>query len=71
MSKKETEAVSVQGTLRAKTLSLTANQLNEMIEKPELGKLVISQLEASEGNLKGNMAFAIAKAMAKQIKLKM
>lgn len=56
---------------REKTVSLTAVQITEIANSKELGKLIVDQIELSEGNLKGNMAFNVAKAMAKQLKIKL
>lgn len=60
----------VEETKRAKTVSLTAKQIREIGNDKELSELIANQIDNSEGNLKGNLAFAIAKAIKQQQKLK-
>ena len=55
---------------RAKTASFTAEQIREIASNKELGEAIALQIDNSEGNLKGNLAFAIAKAVLKQTKIK-
>lgn len=55
---------------RAVAITLNVAQIEELTKDEELRKLVIRQMEESEGGLKGNMAIAIGKAMLKQLKLK-
>lgn len=54
---------------RAVTISITAEQIKELGENEALRNSIIEQMNASEGGLKGNMAFAIAKAVLKQTKI--
>lgn len=55
---------------RPKTASFTAAQVREISTNKELGEAIANQIDESEGNLKGNIAFAVAKAILKQTKLK-
>lgn len=73
MIKKEEKTVETQGvdSARKRTVSLNVDQIKEIIENPKLGSFIIAQIETSEGNLKGNMAFGIAKAMAKQLNIEL
>lgn len=72
METKEKTTVETQGVetkKREKTISLTSKQIGEIIETPIIGIELINQIDQSEGNLKGNIAFAIAKAITRQTKL--
>lgn len=72
METKEKKTGETQGVARErkKTLTLTLEQLDELSTNPELCKQIVAIVNGSEGNMKGNMAFEIAKAMQKQQKLK-
>lgn len=55
---------------RPVTITVNAEQIKELGENKELRDEVVRQLEESEGGLKGTMAIAIAKAVIKQLKIK-
>lgn len=73
METKQKTTVETQGVSREtkKTVSLTTEQLEAMELNPELTRTIISLIKNSDGNLKGNMAFNMAKMLIKQTKLKM
>lgn len=54
---------------REKSISLTESQLKELNENADLLPLIIEQVKQSDGNLKGAMAFQVAKTILKQIKI--
>lgn len=58
------------GRVAKKTVSLTVDQLDEISTNPDLAKQMIAIINGSDGNMKGNMAFEISKAMLKQKMLK-
>lgn len=48
------------GKQREKTVSLTANQLREIAKEPKIGIAIAQQIDATEGIVRGNLAFKVA-----------